>query len=92
MSSDKIDCYLLDVIKIKISYIDVVENFWIWILASNQIISIGQSPFIRFVHFPIKSKVMNWKKDFSSVFFIFILVVETDIEKKSLLYVFGFWF
>lgn len=52
-------------------------------------ISIGQSPIIRFVHFPIKSKVMNWKKDFSSVFFIFILVVETDIEKKSLLYVFG---
>lgn len=38
MSSDTIDCYLLDVIKIKISYIDVVESFWITRLASNQII------------------------------------------------------
>lgn len=46
-----------------ISYADVVENFWITHLASNQIIEIGQSSIIRFGYFPIESEIMDWKKE-----------------------------
>lgn len=57
--------YLSHTLKKKTSHLDVVENIQVKHLASNQSIPNGQLPVICFVHFPIKCKIGNWRKEFS---------------------------